>query len=158
MTLQQSQPDRKYYWHQYLRDSGTLYVQYDICKNDPQLSFNDFAKQVLADADANKPSQVVIDLRKNGGGDSRVIRPLKSGLAERHVKVFVLIGPNTFSSGTDNAIELRHDLHATLVGEPTGGKPSSYGEVMTITLPSSKLVVRYTTKWFGSHRIRSRRR
>jgi C-terminal processing protease CtpA/Prc len=63
--------------------------------------------------------------------------------------LYVLIGPSTFSSGMDNAIELRKTLHATLVGEPTGGKPSSYGEVKTLTLPNSKLVVRYTSKWFG---------
>lgn len=43
---------------------------------------------------------------------------------------------------------MRSSLHATLAGEPTGGKPSSYGEVKCVTLPNSKLVVQYTTKWF----------
>ena len=45
---------------------------------------------------------------------------------------------------------LRQTLHATLVGEPTGGTPSTYGEVKTLTLPNSKLVVQYTTKHFTS--------
>lgn len=59
-----------------------------------------------------------------------MIGPLKSGLKKRLSKVghvYVLIGPGTFSSGLDNAIELHASLlHATLVGQPTGGEPSSW--------------------------------
>jgi C-terminal processing protease CtpA/Prc len=146
---------KQYYWHQYLEDSNTLYVQYNVCANDPKLRFSDFADKVLADADSHKVTRVVIDMRQNGGGDSRVIRPLKNGLEQRLAKVgrvFVLIGPGTFSSGTDNAVELHRNLHATLIGEPTGGMPSSYGEVKYIDLPNSKLRVQYTSKWFGSRK------
>jgi hypothetical protein len=154
VPLYQTHPDDKYYWYEYIQDSGTLYIQYNQCENDPKLKFSDFARQVLAAADANTPKRVVIDLRKNGGGDSRVIHPLASGLAARLNKighVFVLISPYTFSSGVMAATDLRRDLRATLVGEPTGGKPSSYGEIKLITLPNSQVKVQYTTKWFGSH-------
>jgi hypothetical protein len=95
----------------------------------------------------------VIDLRQNGGGDSRVIGPLKSGLAARLKAighVYVLIGPMTFSSAVDNAMDLHRDLHATLVGEAAGGQPAGYGEIKTLTLPNSKIVVQYTTKFFGA--------
>jgi hypothetical protein len=143
-----------YYWHQYLSDSQTLFIQYNVCENDPKLSFADFARQVLADADSHTVQRVVIDLRLNSGGNSSIINPLMKGLESRLKQMghlYVFIGPSTFSSGMDNAMDLRKNLHATLVGEPTGGKPSSYGEVKTLTLPNSKLVVRYTSKWFGSH-------
>jgi C-terminal processing protease CtpA/Prc len=63
--------------------------------------------------------------------------------------VAVLIGPETFSSAVQNAAELKQELKAKLVGEPTGGLPSGYGEVKTLTLPYSKVIVRYTTKNFG---------
>jgi hypothetical protein len=152
--LFRSRPN-EFYWHRYLEDSATLYVQYNQCANDPKLKFSDFAAKVLADADSHPVKRVVIDMRGNSGGDSRVIRPLKIGLNARRGKVgpvYVLIGPGTFSSGTDNAIELHKDLHATLVGEPTGGKPSSYGEVKYVTLPNSKLKVQFTSKWFGSEK------
>jgi hypothetical protein len=46
------------------------------------------------------------------------------------------------------AIEIHDDLHATLVGSPTGEKPNSYGEINTFTLPNSKLVVTFSTKYF----------
>jgi hypothetical protein len=151
VTLSASQPG-KYYWSEYLADSQTLYIQYNQCASDPKLPFSDFAHQVLAEADAHPVKRVVVDLRQNGGGDSSVIAPLKSGLASRLKKigrVYVLIGPMTFSSAILNAEDLRGSVHATLVGEPTGGSPNGYGEVRTFTLPNSKLVVRYTTKYFS---------
>ena len=153
VALFRSQPG-KLYWHRYLEDSATLFIQYNSCANDPKMPFSEFAKTAMAEADAHPVKRVVVDLRFNSGGDSRVIHPLLSGLEQRRNKwgkLYVLIGANTFSSGTDNAMTLQHSLHAILAGEPTGGKPSSYGEVKTVTLPNSKLVVRYTSKWFGSH-------
>jgi hypothetical protein len=150
--LFRSQP-KAYYWHKYLEDSQTLYIQYNQCANDPKLRFSNFASKVLADLDSHTIKRVVIDLRLNGGGDSRVIGPLEHGLAARLQKtgpIYVLIGAGTFSSAEDNALDLQRNLHAKLVGEPAGGKPSSYGEIKTLTLPNSKLVVQYTTKWFGS--------
>jgi C-terminal processing protease CtpA/Prc len=88
--------------------------------------------------------------------------------------LFVLTGPMTFSSGED-AVENFHNsfdiatpkmvdgfywihsqktdapstrFNATLVGEPTGGKPNCFGEVKTFELPNSKLNVAYTIKYF----------
>lgn len=142
-----------YYWYQYLPESQTLYIQYNRCENDPKQRFGDFARKVLADADNNTVKRVVIDLRRNGGGDAHVFGPLKNGLElrlQRDGTVYVLIGPGTFSSAVDNAVELRRDLSAVLVGEPSGGMPGGYGEVDRLTLPNSRLVVRYTTKHEGA--------
>jgi len=140
------------YWYQYLTDTQALYIQYNRCENDPRQPFAEFARQALAEADAHPIKRVVIDLRWNGGGNSRIVGPLKSGLAQRAKsvgRVYVLIGPRTFSSALDNALELHKDLHATLVGEATGGSPSGYGEAMQFVLPNSQLTVQYTTKFFG---------
>ena len=142
----------KFYWYQYLEDSQTFYIQYDVCSDNPQLRFAEFTRQVLADVDSHPVKRIVIDLRWNGGGDSTILVPLKAGLRSRLKSighVYVLIGPYTFSSALLNAIELNHDLRATLVGEPTGGTPSCYGEVRVLVLPNSMLKVQYTTKLFG---------
>jgi hypothetical protein len=40
------------------------------------------------------------------------------------------------------------DMGAVLIGEPTGEKLDSYGEVLQLTLPHSQLSVQYTTKLF----------
>ena len=139
---------QRYYWHRYLEDSRTLYVQYNVCAKDPKLSMDEFTRQVRTELNNRPVERVVLDLRFNGGGDSRVINPLKDAITSRQRPVFVLIGTGTFSSAIDNAIQMKR-LGATLVGEPTGGTPSGYGEVKTLTLPNSKLQVRFTSKFFS---------
>jgi len=140
-----------YYWYEYLNDSRALYIQYNKCGTDPKLPFTDFARDLFAAADAHPVERVVIDLRFNSGGNSIIIWPLMLGLKAREAlrsRVYVLIGPGTFSSAQDNAIDLRREFRATLVGEPTGEKPNGYGEVKSLTLPNSKLQLQYSTKFF----------
>ena len=93
-SLARTRPD-EYYWQRYLEDSQTLYIQYNRCANDSVLPFHRFANDVLAAADGHPVTRVVIDLRFNGGGDSRVIAPLRYGLEQRLGKlggIYVLVG------------------------------------------------------------------
>jgi hypothetical protein len=141
------------YWYLYLDDSETAYINYGICAEDPKLPFAEFVRSMIADLDTKPVRRVVIDLTRNGGGDSRVIHPLLEAL-KAHPKwkgrIYVLIGPQTFSAAVMNAVVLKLKFRATLVGEPTGGKPGSYGEVKSLTLPNSKLVILYSTRYFGA--------
>jgi hypothetical protein len=135
LPLHRKQPDN-FYWYQYLADSQAFYIQYNRCKNDPKQAFKEFARDFFAFADSHPVKCVVLDLR------------LKSGLKARAAlrsKVYVLIGPRTFSSAQMAAIEFRSDLHATLVGEATGEKLNGYGEVKVLTLPNSGLKMQYST-------------
>jgi C-terminal processing protease CtpA/Prc len=52
-------------------------------------------------------------------------------------ELFVLTGPATFSSGNWFAAVMHDNGFAKLVGEPTGNAPSSYGDVLSFTLPES---------------------
>src|SRR5205823_3054895 len=63
-------------------------------------------------------------------------------------RFFILIGRSTFSSAMDNARDFQTSTSAVLVGLPTGGKPNSFGEVRTLTLPSSGATLQYSTKAF----------
>jgi hypothetical protein len=140
------------YWNTYDDAAHLVYVAYDECADDPHAgSFASFAARTLAFADTHQVDRFVIDLRRNEGGNSRVIEPLIDGLADRPAlagRVFVIIGMHTFSSAVLNAIELVRRLHARLVGGPSAGAPSGDGEVKTFVLPHSKLTVRYSTKHF----------
>ena len=112
-----------------------------------------WCEQVLGEIDQRKPERVVIDLRRNGGGSSPLIKPLIDGLREREDanqkgKLFVLIGRRTFSSAMMNALEFRERTNAVLLGLPTGGSPNHFGEVRSFTLPHSKWQVFYSTKRF----------
>lgn len=142
-----------HYWNDYLDGPRLLYFQYNVCADAKDLPFADLAASTLAFADQKPIDKFVIDLRHNGGGNSQVITPLIDGLAARPElagKVYVIIGRRTFSSAVLNAIALKRRLGAILVGEPTGGKPSHHGEVLTFPLPHSRLVVQYSTKYHAN--------
>jgi C-terminal processing protease CtpA/Prc len=94
----------------------------------------------------------VVDVRHNGGGDSRVDDGLIDGLRSRSAwrqrgRLYALISGETFSSGMWTADDLRR-LGAVLVGTPTGGKPNAYGNVSTLQLPNSLIQVGYSTRYY----------
>lgn len=137
------------YWFRFLDDGDTLYIQYNSCVDDPARPFPKFSEEVARTIGERHPKRIVVDLRHNGGGDSRVVAPLVAVLKnQRGARVFTIIGRNTLSSGFMAAYDLKHQAHALLVGEPTGQKPNSYGDVKTFPLPNSKLVVSHSTKYF----------
>ena len=117
-------------------------------------TFPELEKQLKEQVDAaggmDKVTGFVIDLRNNTGGNSAVLSeriPRILGHPPIAGRVLVLIGPATYSSEMMNAQQLR-DAGATLVGEPTGGKPNSWGELRSFRLPRSGLQVFYSTKYF----------
>ncbi len=148
--LAQRRPQHGFVW---LDESKTLYVWYDRCVDNPNLPIAAWTKTILQEIDDKSPEKVIIDLRRNGGGNSILLWPLKNGIKNKSAintqdKLFILIGPGTYSSAMLNAFEFRRDTKAQLVGQPTGGSPNSPGEVKTFTLPHSKCIVQYSTKLF----------
>jgi hypothetical protein len=142
------------YWYTTADSEKIIYFQYNKCMDMNTQSFKDFAPGLLSYIDAHPASKVVVDLRLNTGGNSNILQPFIDGIKIRPVgnttgKLFVLIGCNTFSSGLLNAITLKTETLAILVGEPTGGKPNSYGEVQSFTLSYSNITVNYATKFFS---------
>ena len=82
---------------------------------------------VLADSETTRPA----------ANPRRVVRP-----------VCVLIGPGTFSSAMLFANVIKQNHLATLIGEPTGEPPNSFGEVYGFRLPLSGLQGQVSTaRW-----------
>lgn len=145
------------YGHEFFADSKTFYIWYDTCANHPEKSVADFTAETIKALDeklaTGDTERVVIDLRRNGGGNSSLFVPFIQQLAEREPlkargRLFGLIGRRTFSSGMMNAYQLRNATGALLIGEPTGGAPNGFGEVRSFSLPNSRLTVYYSTKLF----------
>jgi len=141
-------PEGRRHGSRLLADSGVLYIWYDQCEDDRGHTIKDFARATLREIDAERPRAVVVDLRRNGGGNSGLLGPLIGGLADRPGldapdRLFVLIGPGTFSSAGLNAEEFRSRTRATLVGEPTGQRPDSWMECRWDWLPNSLIQVNY---------------
>ena len=142
-----------YYWYEYLPDSKTLYVKYNRCANMKDFPFKQFNEQVWTFVAAHPVDRVIIDLRNNAGGDSSLFGPMLNELKQRpeinrRGRLFAVIGRDTYSSGILNAMELRKQTAAILIGGPTGQKPNFYGEVRSFKLPNSGLAVNYSTKYF----------
>jgi hypothetical protein len=104
--------------------------------------------------DHHPVSTVIIDLRRNGGGNfftgrHQLVGPARKRLASGKLRnLYVLIGNATFSAAMVNAIDFRKQCHATLIGEPIGERPNSYSERRLTTLPNSKLVVTYSVRYY----------
>ena len=150
--LYQKNPDL-FYWFDYLPDSRTLYLKYNVAANRVTLPVDLFAEQISSFAGTHPVDRFIIDMRDNSGGDSSILFRLLSGLQGRsdlnqRGRFFVVIGRKTFSSAVINAVDLKKQTQAIFVGEPTGGKPNSYGEVNSFFLTKSELAVIYSTRFF----------
>ncbi len=147
--LWKQNPDQPF-WCQDLAAKRTLYCAfhgYQALKDHAALMFALIAK--------SHPVKLVIDMRDNGGGDNTegytwLIKPLKSR-ADLNVKgrLFVLVGPLTFSAAMNNAAQFADETNATLVGQTIGEKPNSYQEPRQFRLPHSHLIVRASTLYYA---------
>lgn len=141
------------YWSKHLIDEKILYINYNCCKNMEGIGAASYFAGVLEDIYRLKVREVVVDLRNNFGGNSRLLEPFILGLKDwvdedTSRRIFTIIGRDTFSSALLNAYSLKNDVSAILLGEASGGKPNCYGEVQYIELLNSRLRIRYSTKYY----------
>jgi hypothetical protein len=137
------------FWYEYLPESRTVYCSFRGYNN---LAANATALFHLLSQE--HPERLVIDIRLNGGGDyEQGLKYLVRPIAELHDinrkgHLFVLIGPYTFSAAMSNSAHFRFQTAAILVGRPIGETPNSYQEGRETTLPNSRLVLRYSVKYY----------
>lgn len=168
----------------------------DACRDTPE--YRSAVSEFFAAVAAADIDTVVLDLRRNGGGQSAVDRALLSHLPAREIvayrvearpsrqalphfgpgaevmqwlrglfwdgmravpppddpslvfdgELIVATSPHTFSAASDLATLLHDNGLALLVGEPTGGAPSSYGDVLRFHTPSGALAYGVSFKRF----------
>ena len=140
------------YWDAMVPDSKAFYVRYDSCREDSALPFARFTEDVMRKIDEKEIERFILDLRKNSGGNSAVARPLIEALSahprlSRPGAIHVLVGPMTVSSAFMNAMQLKENAGALLVGETMGQRPNSFGEIKTFELSGSGLEIQHSTKF-----------
>ena len=137
------------FWFTDLPEADLVYVNfrgYD--------SLGSKARELLKFLDSHPTRRLVIDLRQNDGGDflegrQHLVRPLAERPAiNQEGRLYVIIGRRTFSAAMVNAIDFRKETHAVLIGEPIGERPNSYSENDEMTLPNSRLVISYSTRYY----------
>lgn len=144
----------KYYDYKYYPDQKAVCLSYNVCMDMEELTFKAFNDEMFEVIEDNKVEKIIIDLRSNTGGNSTIIKPFINRLksytaATKNVKVYTLIGRNTFSSGMFAIYEVKDNIpNAISVGEPTGGALDRYGDIKILTLPNSRIPISYSTKYF----------
>ncbi|MBK8626894.1 MAG: hypothetical protein IPN86_15405 [Saprospiraceae bacterium] len=116
-------------------------------------SFKEFEEKVFQTVKQNPIDKVVFDIRFNGGGNSsqgtEFVEKFAKVLEKKpKMKIYVILGRNTFSSAILNAMDFKRITNATFIGEETSGKPNHFGEVKSFQLPNSGIRVDYSTKYF----------
>lgn len=155
----------EFFVDKYFKDEGIYYIQYNKCngrENPPYNfkgdintlpSFTEFERRVVETINNEPIKKLIIDLRYNGGGNSYqgtgFVKKLSTieKINQKGV-LYVLIGRRTFSSAIINVMDFKGLTKAIYVGEETGGKPNHFGEVKRFELPSSKMEVYFSTKFF----------
>jgi hypothetical protein len=140
------------WWTEALPDSHTVYLS--LSRYPAEAEFRKHADALARLLEDSGAERLVIDLRRNGGGDFQLFRSLllpviRGHPALRHAgSVYAITGPITFSAAMVNALDLRREVNAVLVGEPTGARPNSYSEHGEFRLPNSGLGVSYSTRHY----------
>jgi hypothetical protein len=142
------------YWFDFLSESRTLYIKYNQCVEMTSIPWAAFLLELNEVALTWPVERLVIDLRHNSGGSTRFLQDLLqayrqaivSGVVSFPKGIYGIIGKRTASSAVLNAIDLK-DTGFIIVGEPTGGKPSSWGEVQNFPLPNSRLSITVSTRF-----------
>jgi len=142
------------YWFEYLADSRTIYFQYNQCRETPALPFAQFTREMIAFIESNPVDRLVFDFRNNTGGNSAILEQLLQALGTSFLAgkflpskgSYLLIGRQTFSSASLNTADIKAQGATVLIGEPTGGGASGFGEVAPILLPNSQLSGQVSTR------------
>lgn len=158
--------ERAFFVDYYQAKDNVYYLQYNKCwskelelqngntQNAEKMpSFKEFEERVFQTLANNKVDKLVFDMQFNGGGNSiqgtEFIEKLAKFLENNSkIKLYVVVGRNTFSSAILNALDFKRLTNAVFVGEETSGKPNHFGEVKKFQLPSSGIRVDYSTKYF----------
>src|SRR5437773_230510 len=139
------------WWTEFLPDTQTLYFSFNGYP--PEAEFRERATALGKLLDDSRARRLVIDLRRNQGGDFQRFRSLLLPIIEARSAInrtgglFVIIGPGTFSAAGVSALDLRNRAHAILVGAPAGIRPNHYGDSADFRLPNSGLRISYATQF-----------
>ncbi|MDO1560463.1 hypothetical protein Q0812_13595 [Brevundimonas sp. 2R-24] len=138
-----------------LPDRGALYLGMDA-HSEGDDAMRTFSQQALAAMDSTSAARVVLDLRRNGGGDNFWGEPLRKALERSRFNrpggLYVLISPATFSAAQNLATRLERETYALFGGEPTGGAPNHYGDAQFWTGGVTGLMAMVSTiPWFDSY-------
>ena len=136
-----------------LDNARALYVSIDDMADLDGLSFAQFTDAILMSLQSSQLQRVIVDLRRNGGGDNYLGEPLRHELGRSRFNrpggLCVLIGPATFSAAQNFANRLERECFVTFIGEPTGSAPNLVGDAAYFVGKATGITAMVATRrWF----------
>jgi hypothetical protein len=135
---------------------GVAYLSIDDMNDVDGKPFEVLTREVFAQLARAETRRLIIDLRRNGGGNNYFGEALRKGVGRSRCNqpgsLYVLVGPQTFSAAQNLANRLERETFAIFVGEPTGGAPNHYGDAQVQAGPATGMTVMVSSlPWFDSY-------
>lgn len=133
----------------------TLFLSLDQMGDVDGHNFIDLTRSVIAALSDPAVQRIVIDLRRNLGGNNGLGEPLRKHLERSRFNrpggIYVLVGPRTFSAAQNLATRLERETYALFAGGPSGGAPNHYGDASRMIGEATGLPVFVSSlPWFDS--------
>ena len=107
--------------------NNVLYLKYSACRDDKDIPFIDFVKEIKDKVEELNIDKYILDLRGNAGGNSEILNPFQDLVRYKKLNGVLLIDSGVFSSGRFAIAKFKKEFNTLLIGTPTGGAASSYG-------------------------------
>jgi hypothetical protein len=133
----------------------SVYLQLRAHHDDGDAKIADVMRATDALIETHRPTNLIVDLRFDTGGNIDLTREWQRTLPARVPgTTYVLVGPYTFSAGIVAAAALKHDggARVRIVGEAPGDRLVFWSEGRPVCLPHSRYCVRVNTgQWDLEH-------
>ena len=154
-TLPSWQVHRDWFrWYEIRPEDDAIYVQVNQFEEEPVRPYGEFVAETIRAARNAGVSRYIIDLRHNSGGIGAWVTPFVTGLGSsefnEYGRLFVLMGRTTFSAAQHFLHKFEELTYAAFVGEPSGAKPSHYGDSRRVMLDNSGITLRVSTIYWHS--------
>jgi hypothetical protein len=141
-----NRPFRSEYWE----EKGIYYAQFRSNMDQDGFSIREFMDHLRTDIRAQRPREIVLDLRFNQGGNFTVTGTFMKELAtltDSIEHVYALTSAWTFSAGIVSLALLKEHGgdNVTIVGEAVGDRMRFWAEGGNLVLPNSLLNISYST-------------
>ncbi|MFL6593496.1 MAG: tetratricopeptide repeat protein [Luteimonas sp.] len=147
---------KKAHWLEAMPARHAVYAQVNSIANDDDETMEQFGlrlRRVLAEGN---PSNLILDIRHNNGGNSftypELLRTLIAFSAVDGHHVYVLIARNVYSAAANFTTDIERLVKPVFVGEPTSGTGNQWGDESFFVLPYSGLTGAFSgARWQLSH-------
>lgn len=142
----------KPYWFANIDSLKLFWIQFNAVADADDEPLERFAQRALDSAEASGAQRLVVDVRRNNGGDNTLLRPLIVRLLRSRFnapgRLYVVVGRLTFSAAVNFVARLSAVSDVIIVGEPTAAPANHFGETRSIRLPNSGALLLYSTLWW----------